>query len=35
MSRTRQTEQQQKGKQSPPNEQGNKYKGNNKPMKGY
>lgn len=31
MSQTRQTEQQQQGKQIPPNEQGNKYKGNHKP----
>ncbi len=31
MSRTRETEQQQKGKQIPMNEQGNKYQGNNKP----
>ena len=34
MARTRQTEEQQRGKQIPPNEQGNKYKGNKKPMKG-
>lgn len=34
MSRTRQTEQQQKGKQIPDGEQGNKYQGNNKPIKG-
>lgn len=35
MSRTRQTEEQQRGKQIEPNEQGNKYKGNDhkKPMK--
>ncbi len=34
MSRTRQTDQQQKGKQIPPNQQGNKYKGNNCPYSG-
>lgn len=30
MSRTRQTEQQERGKQIPPNQQGNKYKGSKK-----
>ena len=34
MSRTREAEQQQKGKQIPDNEQGNKYKGNRHPKKG-
>ena len=34
MSRTREAEQQQRGKQIPDGEQGNKYKGNNKPKKG-
>ena len=34
MSRTRQSEQQQKGQQIPDNEQGNKYKGNRHPEKG-
>lgn len=33
MSRTREAEQQQLGRQLKPNEQGNKYKGNHKPEK--
>lgn len=35
MGRTRQAEQQKRARQIPENEQGNKYKGNNKPVKGY
>lgn len=34
MSRTRQAEEQQKGKQIPMGEQGNKYKGNKSPKRG-